>query len=150
GKGTSVSWPTGLGAKGNEGVTGLIKQTAGAIGYVELVYANQNKLPVATIKNKAGEFVTPSPAAVTAAAEASLATIPPDMRVSIETATGKTASPISSFTYILVYEEQVNAEKGKVLVDFLYWATHAGQKLCEPLGYAALPAKLVPKVEQAL
>src|SRR5262249_2213005 len=111
GSGTSVNWPTGLGGKGNEGVTGVIKQTAGAIGYVELVYAVQNKLPVAVVKNKAGQFVMPSPKSIAAAAAAEAQKIPEDMRVSIVDADGKESYPISSFTYILLYEDQKDAGK---------------------------------------
>jgi phosphate transport system substrate-binding protein len=148
GTGTAVNWPTGLGGKGNEGVTGLIKQTPGAIGYVELIFAANNKLPVATIKNKAGKWVTPSPKTVTAAAEGSIKTIPDDMRVSITDATGKEAYPISGFTYLLVSKDmKAMGPKGKAMVKFLKWVMKDGQKYAEPLEYAPLPKPLVKKVE---
>jgi phosphate transport system substrate-binding protein len=147
---TSVNWPVGLGGKGNEGVTGLVKQTPGAIGYVELVYALQNKLPAAQIKNKAGQYVTASPKSVSAAAAASAAKIPEDLRVSITDADGKESYPLSSFTYILVYDDQQDAAKGKALVEFLWWAIHDGQTYCEPLGYATLPPAVVKKTEAML
>lgn len=147
GAGTSVQWPTGLGAKGNEGVTGQIKQTPNTIGYVELLYAEQNKLPVAEIKNSAGEWIKPSLASVTAAAAGAAGQIPDDLRVSITNAPGKEAYPISSFTYLLVYKEQADQAKGKALVDFLWWATHDGQKLAGELLYASLPEEVVKKSE---
>src|SRR4051794_18677224 len=105
GKGTSVNWPAGLGGKGNEGVTGVVKQTEGAIGYVELIYAANNKLPVAELQNKSGKFVTPSPASVTAAADASAKSMPEDFRISITDSAGKDAYPISGFTYLLVWKD---------------------------------------------
>jgi phosphate transport system substrate-binding protein len=150
GASTSVNWPVGLGGKGNEGVTGLIKQTAGAIGYVELIYALQNKLPVAQVKNQAGRYVTASPASISAAAAASATQIPEDMRVSITNAAGEASYPISSFTYILLYDDQQDVQKGKTLVEFLWWATHDAQKMCEPLGYAKLPPQVVKRVETLL
>jgi phosphate transport system substrate-binding protein len=150
GASTSVKWPVGIGQKGNEGVTGFVKQTPGAIGYVELVYAAQNKLPVARIKNRAGAFVTASPASIAAAAAAEAAKLPTDMRVSIVDAEGKDSYPISSYTYVLLYEAQQDAARGKQLVDFLWWATHSGQSFCEPLGYAKLPPSVVKRVEQML
>ena len=146
GVGPSVNWPVGLGGKGNEGVTGLIKQTPGAIGYVELIYAVNNKLPVAKIKNKAGTFVEPSVKSVTLAAQGALKNMPADFRVSITDADGKDSYPISGFTYLLVYEK-MSGEKGKGIVKFLDWALHAGQKFAEPLAYAPLPTSLVKKVE---
>jgi phosphate transport system substrate-binding protein len=148
GAGKSVSWPAGLGGKGNEGVTGIVKQTQGAIGYVELAYANQNKLPVAEIRNHDGDFVKASIDTVSAAAEK--VALPDDYRVSITDAPGANAYPISAFTYILVYKDQPDAAKGEALVRFLWWAIHDGQKLAGALDYAPLPAAAVAKVERTL
>ena len=144
GKGKEVQWPVGLGAKGNDGVAGQVKQTPGAIGYVELAYANQNKLSVATLKNGAGQFVSPSIASVTAAAASAVAALPAgtDYRISVVNAPGAGAYPISSFTWILAYQKQTDAAKGKKLVDFLRWALSDGQALAAPLDYAPLPEAL--------
>jgi phosphate transport system substrate-binding protein len=141
GKGKEVQWPVGLGAKGNEGVAGQVKQTPGAIGYTELAYATQNKLPTAAITNALGEAVAPSIASVTAAAAGASAKLPAgtDYRVSIVNAAGKGAYPIASFTWIIVYEKQTDAAKGKKLVDFLRWALADGQAMAAPLDYAPLP-----------
>jgi phosphate transport system substrate-binding protein len=141
GKGKEVQWPVGLGAKGNEGVAGQVKQTPGAIGYTELAYATQNKLATASIANAAGEYVAPVIASVTAAAAGAAATLPAntDYRVSIVNAPGKGVYPISSFTWIIVYEKQTNAVKGKKLVDFLRWALTEGQGSAPSLDYAPLP-----------
>jgi phosphate transport system substrate-binding protein len=141
GKGKEVQWPVGLGAKGNEGVAGQVKQTPGAIGYVELAYANQNKLATAEIKNANGEFVAPSIASVTAAAAGATAKLPAntDYRVSIVNAIGAGVYPISSFTWIILYQKQPDAVKGKKLVDFLEWALADGQAMEAPLDYAPLP-----------
>jgi phosphate transport system substrate-binding protein len=147
GAGTSPRWPVGISGKGNEGVTGQVKKTPDTIGYVELVYAVQNKLPVAQIKNASGNFVDPSIDAVTAAASASAANTPDDLRVSITNAAGPQAYPISSYTYILVYKEQRDAAKGKVLVDFLWWGIHDGETFAKDLQYAPLPADIVKKAE---
>jgi phosphate transport system substrate-binding protein len=147
GAGTSPSWPVGIGGKGNEGVMGQVKQTPNTIGYVELAYAVQNKLPVALLKNSAGNFVEPSLEAVTAAAAESVATTPEDLRVSITNAAGAQAYPISSYTYILVYKEQRDAAKGKVLVDFLWWGLHDGEKFAQDLQYAPLPTEIVKRAE---
>lgn len=147
GAGTSPQWPVGLGGKGNEGVTGQVKQTPNTIGYVELAYAVQNKLPVGLIKNSSGNFVEPSLDAVTAAAAEAIATTPEDLRVSITNAAGAQAYPISSYTYILVYKEQKDAAKGKVLVDFLWWGIHDGEKFAKDLQYAPLPAEIVKRAE---
>ena len=147
GSGTSPSWPTGIGGKGNEGVTGQVKKTPNTIGYVELAYAVQNKLPVAQIKNAGGNFVEPSIDAVTAAASASAANTPEDLRVSITNAAGAQAYPISSYTYILVYKEQKDAAKGKALVDFLWWGIHDGENYAKELQYAPLPADIVKRAE---
>jgi len=147
GSGTSPSWPTGIGGKGNEGVTGQVKNTPNTIGYVELAYAVQNKLPVAHIKNASGNFVEPSIDAVTAAASASAANTPEDLRVSITNAAGAQAYPISSYTYILVYKEQKDAAKGKALVDFLWWGIHDGENFAKELQYAPLPDDIVKRAE---
>jgi phosphate transport system substrate-binding protein len=148
GQGKAVKWPTGLGGKGNEGVTGTVKSTPGAIGYVELAYARQNKLTMASIKNADGNFVLPSIETTSEAAAG--VTMPDDFRVSITNAKGKNAYPISSFTYILIYKEQTDAAKGKAIANFLWWAIHDGQKLAAPLDYAPLPKPVVAKVEHAL
>jgi phosphate transport system substrate-binding protein len=147
GQGTAVNWPLGLGGKGNEGVAGLVKQTRGSIGYVEFVYAAQNKLSFAALRNKAGVFVTPSLKALTAAASGSLKAMPEDFRVSITDADGKDSYPISSFTYLLVYKTLTDVEKGEKLVKFLKWAVKDGQKMATDLQYAPLPASLVSKIE---
>lgn len=147
GTGTSPKWPVGLGGKGNEGVTGQVKATPNTIGYVELAYAVQNKLPVALIKNKSGNFVEPSLDAVTAAAAETVATTPEDLRVSITDASGAQAYPIASYTYILAYKEQKDAAKGKTLVDFLWWGIHDGEKFAKDLNYAPLPAEIVKRAE---
>jgi phosphate transport system substrate-binding protein len=141
----SVKWPTGLGGKGNEGVTGVVKSTPGAIGYVELAYAKQNKLTTASIKNADGNFVMPTIESTSAAAAG--VDMPADFRVSITNAKGKDAYPISSFTYLLVYKDQTDAAKGKALAEFLMWAIHDGQKFAAPLDYAPLPKPVVTKVE---
>lgn len=147
GAGTSVNWPTGIGGKGNEGVTGTVKQTPGAIGYVEFIYAKQNNLSYAALKNAAGEFVEPSVDAVTAAAAAVSKTIPDDLRVSITNAEGTGAYPISGFTYLLVYKDQDDAAKGKAIADFLWWGLHDGEGMAKDLFYAPLPAEVLAKAE---
>lgn len=147
GSGTSPSWPIGIGGKGNEGVTGQIKNTPNTLGYVELAYAVQNKLPVAQIKNSSGNFIEPSIDAVTAAAAGSAGSTPDDLRVSITNATGPQAYPISSYTYILVYKEQKDAAKGKALVDFLWWGIHDGEAYAKELQYAPLPDDIVKRAE---
>ena len=147
GTGTSPNWPVGLGGKGNEGVTGQVKQTPNTIGYVELAYAVQNKLPVALIKNSSGNYVEPSLDAVTAAAAESLPTTPDDLRVSITNAGGANAYPISSYTYILVYKDQKDAVKGKTLVDFLWWSIHDGEAFAKDLQYSPLPEQIVKRAE---
>jgi len=150
GTGPSPSWPVGVGGKGNEGVTGQVKNTPSTIGYVELVYAVQNKLPVAQIKNAAGAFIEPSVDSVTAAAAASAASTPDDLRVSITNAQGAQVYPISSFTYILIYKNQKDAKKGKALVDFLWWGIHDGENDAKQLQYAPLPADIVKRAEAKL
>ncbi|HKS28403.1 MAG TPA: phosphate ABC transporter substrate-binding protein PstS [Pyrinomonadaceae bacterium] len=150
GTGTSPRWPVGLGGKGNEGVTGQVRQTPNTIGYVELAYAVQNKLPVAVVKNSAGNFIEPSLDAVTAAAAESISTTPEDLRVSITNAGGANAYPIASYTYILAYKEQRDAAKGKALVDFLWWGIHDGEKFAKDLQYAPLPEEIVRRAEQKI
>jgi phosphate transport system substrate-binding protein len=150
GKGTSVNWPVGLGGKGNEGVTGLVKQTPLSVGYVELIYALSNDLPYAVVKNQAGTFVTPSLDSVTAAASGFSASMPEDFRVSITDAPGPEAYPISGMTWLLVYEKQENAEKGKKIVQFLDWMLRDGQKSAPDLHYAPLPAAVVTKARAAV
>jgi len=145
--GVSVNWPVGVGAKGNEGVTGQVKSTPYSIGYVELIYADQNKLPYAVVKNSAGEFVKPSLESITAAAAGASGQIPDDLRVSITNSPGKDAYPISSFTYFLVYKNQDDATKGKALVNFLWWALHDGEGMAKPLLYAPLPPEVVSRAE---
>ena len=147
GAGTAVNWPIGLGGKGNEGVTGLVKQTPGSIGYVELVYAENNKLPYASLKNKAGQYVMPSVAAVTAAADGALKAMPEDFRVSLTNADGKQSYPISGFTYLLVWKTPSDAKKGAELVKFLKWSMKDGQAKAAEMSYAPLPKSLVTKVE---
>ncbi len=148
GRGTSVKWPTGLGAKGNEGVTGQIKNTPGAIGYIELAYAKQNNLPVARLKNSAGKFVVPSADTVTAA----LATInvPDDFRFSVVNAPGEDAYPIAGATWILVYQKQTDPRKGRKLVEFLRWGLTDGQKFATELDYAPLPENLRTRVLKSI
>jgi phosphate transport system substrate-binding protein len=150
GKSTAVSWPVGLGGKGNEGVTGLVKQTPNAIGYVELVYAVQNKLPYAEIKNRAGSFVTPTLESVTAAAAGAAAKMPEDFRVSITDPAGADAYPIASFTWLLVPSRIADADKGKAIVDFLGWMLQDGQTFTKPLGYAPLPDAVVAMEKKAI
>lgn len=150
GAGTSVQWPSGgnaLGAKGNEGVTGQVKQTPNSIGYVELIYAEQQKLPVATLGNAAGRMVKPTLESITAAAASIAGQMPDDMRVSITNAPGADAYPVSAFTYLLVYKDQREPAKGKALVDFLWWAIHDGQQMASQMGYAPLPTEVVAKAE---
>jgi phosphate transport system substrate-binding protein len=147
GAGTAINWPVGFGAKGNEGVTGQVKQTPYSLGYVELIYAEQNKLPVASIRNSAGGFVKPSLDSITSAAAGVAVQMPDDLRISITNAPGQNAYPLSSFTYLLVYQEQPDQAKGRALVDFLWWATHDGQQMARNLSYAPLPSEVVTKAE---
>lgn len=148
GRGTALNWPAGIGGKGNEGVTGVVKQTAGAIGYVEKAYAVQNKLPMASVQNKAGEFVAPTTESVTAAASG--ASIPDDFRISITDAQGQGAYPISGFTYLLVVDPAKDPVKGKAMIDFLRWAMQMGQSFAAPLHYAPLPPELVARVQNRI
>lgn len=148
GAGKEVPWPVGLGGKGNEGVTALVKQTPGSIGYVELVYAGQNKLPVVALRNAAGKFVTPDLASTTAAAQG--ATIPADLRFSIVNSANAGAYPIAGATWILIYQNQTDTTKGKALVAFLKWALTDGQKLAPSLSYAPLSKELITKAQAKL
>lgn len=141
GTNTAVNWPVGLGGKGNEGVAGLVKQTPNAIGYIELIYAKQNDISYAAVLNKAGKFVKASIEGVTAAADAASKSMPQDYRVSITDSEGEDAYPISTFTWLLVYEK--NGEgKGRILKDFMRWMLKDGQSMARTLGYAPLPASV--------
>jgi phosphate transport system substrate-binding protein len=140
GKNVSVKWPVGLGGKGSEGVSGQVKQLQGAIGYVEQAYADQNHLPVAQLKNPAGEFVGPSADAASKAM--ATATIPEDFRFSMVNAPGAGAYPIAGASWILIYQHQANAANGKKLIAFLKWAVTEGQKLSPALSYAPLPENI--------
>ena len=146
GKGQSLNWPVGLGGKGNEGVSGLVKQTPGAIGYVELAYAIQNKMPVASLKNKSGNFVTPSLASTSAAANVEM---PADMRVSLTNTDAADGYPICSFSYVLIYKDLSynikSQEKAKNVLDLVKWIIQDGQQYSEPLNYAKLPGSVVTK-----
>jgi phosphate transport system substrate-binding protein len=150
GSGTSVNWPAGLGAKGNEGVAGMVKQTPYSLGYVELIYALQNKMPYGRVRNAAGAFVKPELASVTAAAAGAAASMPDDFRVSITNAPGKDAYPISSFTWLLIPSRIQDPAKKKILVEFLRWMLGAGQAMAEPLSYAPLPQRVVAKELKAI
>jgi len=146
----SVNWPVGLGGAGNEGVAGLVKQTPGSLGYVELIYAAQNKIAYGPVQNMAGEFVAATVASVTAAAAEAAKQMPADFRVSIANAPGKTAYPIASFTWLLFYENPKDKLKSKTMVDFMKWALSDGQKMAEGLGYAPLPPAVVTMELEAL
>jgi phosphate transport system substrate-binding protein len=146
GTGTSVKWPVGLGGKGNEGVAGMIRQMQGSIGYIELIYAVQNKITYGTVRNAAGEFVKAGLDSVTAAA-ASIKSMPADFRVSITNAPGKDAYPISSFTWLLIPAQSKDAAKGKIIADFLNWMVDDGQKMTADLTYAPLPEGVATKVK---
>ena len=151
GKGTSVNWPVGLGGKGNEGVAGLVKQTPGSIGYIELSYAFQNKMAVAKIQNKSGNFIMPTLASITAAGNVAL---PVDGKVSITNTDAPTGYPISSFTWALLYKEQNynkrSNDKAQKLIKLLWWNTHEGQQYCTPLLYAPLSPAAITVVEALL
>ena len=146
GKGVSVRWPVGLGGKGNEGVAGMIRQMQGAIGYIELIYAIENKITYGVVRNAAGNFVKASLESVTAAA-GSVKSMPADFRVSITNPPGKDAYPISSFTWLLIPEQSKDAAKGKILADFLNWMVNDGQKMTAELAYAPLPESVAAKVK---
>ena len=147
GRGTSVSWPCGLGGKGNEGVAGIVKQSEGSIGYVELAYAVKNNLPYAVIKNKAGEFVDATFESVSAAAAGAIKNMPEDLRVSITDADGKDSYPISGFTWLLVYKNMKDKTKASAIVGFLKWAMADGQSYAKDLYYAPLPKEVVKLCE---
>ncbi len=148
GTGGSVKWPSGVGAKGSDGVAGQVSQQPGSIGYVELVFATQNKIAYGAVQNQAGEFVKASLESVTAAAAAAASSMPADFRVSITNAAGKGVYPISSFTWMLFYETPKDKAQARTMVDFMTWALSDGQKLAGPLGYAPVPANVV-KMETA-
>jgi phosphate transport system substrate-binding protein len=148
GANTAVSWPSGVGGKGNEGVAGMVRQTPGAIGYVELAYAKQNQLPVAWVRNKSGQFVEPTLASTTAAVSASAQSLAKDVRNPIANASGAEAYPISGLTFLLVYQDSKDAARGKALAQFISWAIHDGQEMAEGLDYARLPDAVV-KVNEA-
>lgn len=150
GSGTSVSWPGGLGAKGNEGVAAQIKSQPNTVGYVELAYAAQNGMPVVSLRNKAGKFVGPTLESTTAAARGVAGKMPDDLRVSIVDAEGEDAYPIAGFTYILLRSKQQDPVKGKALAGFLSWALGDGQKLAADLHYAKLPPEVVEKAQKRL
>jgi phosphate transport system substrate-binding protein len=150
GRGKAVKWPVGIGGKGNEGVAGVVKQTPGAIGYVELAYAKQNRMKVAALRNRDGSFVTPTLEATSAAAEGVAKSMPADFRVSLVDAPGKESWPISGLTWILVYQDQKDEARGKAMVRFLKWAIRDGQKMETALDYAPLPKAVAEKVDQAL
>ncbi len=144
GRGTSVQWPTGLGAKGNEGVTGQVKQLRGAIGYIEQAYAVQNKLPCASIRNASGKYIAPSIESVIAALDS--AKIPDDFRFSIVNPPGEKAYPIAGATWLLVYQQQKDPIKGRKLVEFLNWAITQGEDMAASLDYAPLPGNVRTRV----
>jgi len=150
GKGTSVNWPVGLGGKGNEGVTGLVKQTPNAIGYVELIYAAQNNIPYGSVKNAAGAFVKADLESVTAAAASTVKEMPDDFRVSITNAAGKNAYPISSFTWLLIPSKISDAGKRDAIKNFLKWMIADGQNSVEALSYAKLPKEVAEKEKKAI
>ncbi len=150
GSNTSVNWPVGLGGKGNEGVSGLVKQTPNSIGYVELIYAVQNKLAYGAVQNSAGKFLKADFGGVTAAAAGAAASMPADFRVSITNAPGADAYPIASFTWLLIPAHLPDATRGKVIVDFLNWMLTDGQSMAEPLSYAPLPKEVMAKEQQAI
>jgi phosphate transport system substrate-binding protein len=150
GKNASVNWPIGLGGKGNEGVSGLISQTPNSLGYVELIYAIQNKLPYGRVRNSSGTFVKADLASVTAAAAAAVKDMPDDFRVSITNPAGKDAYPVSSFTWLLVPASIQNTKKRKIMVDFLHWMLTDGQKRAAPLAYAPLPKEVVVEEVKAI
>src|ERR1700674_1489459 len=150
GKGTSVNWPVGLGAKGNEGVAGLVKQTPNSFGYVELIYAIQNNMPYGRVKNSSGAFIKADPVGVTAAAAGAAKNMPDDFRVSITDAPGKTAYPISSFTWLLIPTRFSDAAKRDAIKGFVTWMLADGQNYAENLSYAKLPKEVVAKELKAI
>jgi phosphate transport system substrate-binding protein len=147
---SALKWPVGVGGKGNEGVSGLVQQTPGSLGYVELVYALQNKISVGAVQNSTGAFVVPSVASVTAAAAGAAANMPADFRVSITNAPGADAYPIASFTWLLLYEDPPDKVPAKTMQEFVRWAITDGQKMAPELGYASLPPQVVELELKAL
>jgi len=150
GSATSVNWPVGLGGKGNDGVAGLVKQTEGSIGYVELAYAVKNNIPYANMKNKAGKFITASFTSVSAAAEGASKNMPADLRVSITDASGKDSYPISGFTWLLIPQNMKDEAKAAAMVKFLKWAMDKGQSFATALYYAPLPKQVVKLCEKKI
>ncbi len=150
GFGTSVNWPVGLGGKGNEGVAGVVRQTPGSIGYVELAYAVQNRMTYGLVRNRAGKFVEPTLRGTTAAMASVAGSMPEDLRATFTDAPGEDAYPIAGFTYILLHREQRDKEKAETLVNFLWWAVHDGQAYAEELLYAPLAPEVVKRVEEKL
>jgi phosphate transport system substrate-binding protein len=148
GSGKNVRWPVGMGAKGNEGVTGQLQSREGTIGYTELAYATQNRLPRAELRNRAGRFVGPSPEAATAAAES--VELAPSLHGSLASAPSEHAYPLAAYTYMLVYQDAFDPKKGEALAHFLWWALHDGQRFTRALDYAPLPARVVRQAEVAL
>jgi phosphate transport system substrate-binding protein len=141
----SLNWPVGVGGKGNEGVAGMVRQTPGSLGYVELIYALQTQIPVGAVQNAAGQYVRPSVDSVTAAAAGAADDVPDDFRVSITNPPGNEAYPIASFTWLLLYEEPPDRAQGRVMVEFLRWALTDGQAHARELGYAPLPRAVVDR-----
>jgi phosphate transport system substrate-binding protein len=150
GRGKSVNWPVGLGGKGNEGVAGVVKQTPGAIGYVELAYAMQNKMTAAALRNKEGNFVLPSLESTSAAAAGAAKTMPADFRLTLVDAPGKDSYGICGLTWLLVYKDQRDEAKGRAIVSFLKWAIRDGQKMNAPLLYAPIPKPVVEMVDKTI
>ncbi|MGE5683327.1 MAG: phosphate ABC transporter substrate-binding protein PstS [Bacillota bacterium] len=150
GQGTSVNWPAGIGGKGNEGVSGLVKQTNGAIGYVELAYAEKNGLPYTLLKNRAGNFVEPTFESVSQATAGFLKDMPADFRVEITNAEGKNSYPISGFTWLLIYKNMHDKNKARAIADFLKWAVTEGQKYAKDLYYAPLPKEVVSLIDKKI
>jgi phosphate transport system substrate-binding protein len=148
GAGKSVKWPVGLGAKGNDGITGQLTSTPYTIGYIERAYATQNKLPMAELKNKSGKFIAPTPTAMSAAAEG--VEMPAELFVSLVNSSAEAAYPITGYSYLLVYADAKDPSKGEAIAKYLWWGLHDGQKFAESLDYAPLPAKVVTMVEARL
>ena len=150
GEGTSVNWPAGLGGRGNEGVAGLVRQTPNSLGYVELAYALTNKMTFGDVQNRAGQFVRPTLTSTTKAMEGALKNIPEDYRVFFTNPEGRDVYPVAGFTWIIIQGDQGDPAKGKALVEFLWWATHDGQKYAPTLLYALLPKSLIGRIERTL
>jgi phosphate transport system substrate-binding protein len=150
GKGTSVRWPIGIGQKGNEGVAGMVRNSPYSFGYVELIYAVQNKMPYGQVKNKAGKFIKASTESVTAAAAAASKNMPADYRVSITNADSAAAYPISSFTWLLIPVHSADPAKGRIIVDFLNWMLNTGEAEAASMSYAPLPAPVIARIRQTI